>query len=213
MIYVYVGVAMGWAWTRKTAAEFTSSWRVRVVCAVLFASALSYWAFIALSQSRYVQVEIPVWMGHVPRQDYLKNHFHHDLDYPNPLLSEQFADWIASKTAPSDKILVWGLECQIYALAQRMYATQAPFHMLLTGEAARQTGAWQTAQQERFMRLLESERPVLFIITTRDANPVEPLPSNALLSRVPGLEAFLRKNYEVAGTFERFIVLKRLDTK
>ncbi len=213
MIYVYAGVAMGWAWKRKAAKAFTSGWFLRVACAILFGAAVAYWGVIALSQSRYAQVEVPVWLGRVPRQVYSKNQFHHNLDYPNPLVSEQLAAWIASKTDPSDKILVWGLECQIYALAHRMYATQAPFHMLLTGAAARQALAWQVSQQKRFMRLLESERPVFFIITTRDANPVEPVPSNTQLSRVPGLEKFLRKNYSLAGTFERFIVLKRLETK
>lgn len=212
MIYVYAGVAMGFAWRRRAVGERTLTWAARLACAVLFGVAVAYWAVVALTQSRYVQVEVPAWMGNLPRKAYLTSQFHHDLDYPNPHVSEQLAAWIDSQTGPDDTIVVWGLECQIYALAHRMYATQAPFHMLLTGKAAQQASAWQVAQRERFMRLIKREPPALFIITTRDANPVQPMPSNALLSRVPGLEEFLRKNYSLAGTFERFIVLKRLDT-
>ena len=152
-----------------------------------------------------MSVEWPARLCAADRSDYLAQHYPPRDDYPSPVVCEGLAGWIQKRTTAEDRILVWGLECQIYVLADRMFATQAPFDLMLTSAAAgRMASDWQARQRRRFIDLLKSERPRLIVVTSRDSNPVEPRASDVDIDKVPGFRDCLYAQYELVHQRERF---------
>ena len=210
MVLVFGGVFMAWPWESRHLAPLKRGSLSRIVLCVVFSIPTLHMIYASYTSSRYAQVEVPAWRGQLSRTEYLEQHYAHDKGYPNPAVSESLADWLRQRTTPDDTILVWGLECQVYALARRRYATQAPFDFMLTSEAvSRGAPDWQNKQRRRFIELLRSDKPKFFVVTTRDVNSVEKVASDEALELIPGLSEYLREEYTLATTIERFKVLQR----
>lgn len=210
MVLVFGGVFMAWPWESRHPGPLKRISLSYIVLCVVFSIPTFHMIFVSYTSSRYAQVEIPAWRGHLKRTDYLERHYAHDQSYPNPAVSESLADWLRQRTTPNDTILVWGLECQIYALARRRYATQAPFDFMLTSKAvSRGARDWQNRQRRRFLELLRRDEPKFFVVTTRDINAVETVASDEALELIPGLSEYLREEYTLATTIGRFLVLQK----
>jgi len=210
MMIAFGGVALQWSWRSDNFKPFKLKSVLHLILIPALLAGSGYGMFTAFTGTRYAHVEYRVWKGEIPRDQYLRKYFSHRKDYPNPALSEELARWIAGRTKPDDKILVWGHECQIYVLADRLYATQAPFDQCLSsidlqGDCAK----WHDRQKTRFLALLDAEKPVYFIVTTKDRNVVEKLSSDRAMKNVPGLKDYLRRKYTQVRTMQRFIIYKR----
>lgn len=150
--------------------------------------------------SHYVKAEIPAWLKQFEREDYLKNNFlmiGPETGVSSPIASEKTSEWLRQNSLPEDKILVWGLECQIYVLSSRMFATHSPFDFLLTADLSADKNAtdWQTKMRLQFINQLIEEKPKYLIIVNNDINAFEPLPSNESLALIPGFKSLIAKQY------------------
>lgn len=165
----------------------------------------------ALLMTHYAQAEIPAWLEQISREEYLKNSFpeiNPSIGTPAPTTSEQLAHWLQNNSKPKDKILVWGLECQIYVLARRMFATNCPFDFLLTADLRNNLKAlsWQQKIRQQFMKKLKIDRPKFILIVNGDFSPVEPLPSNEAVGLIPGFQEHIDAHYHKVKTVQMFEV-------
>lgn len=168
----------------------------------------------ALFFSHYAKAELPTWLNRMSRQDYLKNNFPGigpQIGMPSPLVSENLAQWLEQNSLPDDRILVWGVECQIYVLARRMFATQCPFDFLLTANLSgnERAVAWQKNIRQEFMQRLEKEKPIFIIIVSGDFSPVETVHSNEAAALVPGFQEIIDKQYHKVKNIQLFDVYQR----
>lgn len=176
-----------------------------VIVGIIFARALSF--------SQYADT-MATWLKINSRVEYLRSSYkmiNPDNGRPSPLVSEQISEWIRQNSEADDKILVWGLECQLYALSKRMYATNSPFDFILTGDfkSNEKASAWQDSLRKQFMRRLNEDKPKYIIITSHDTNPIEPLPSNESVTLVPGFALFIEKEYNVISKVFPFEIYQR----
>ncbi|MCG8312564.1 MAG: hypothetical protein MI976_05060 [Pseudomonadales bacterium] len=158
-----------------------------------------------LTISNYARVTVPAWFGLIPREEYLTEHYE-PKDSPNPQISEEIALWIQQNTTPDDKILVWGLECQLYSLSNRMFATSSPFDVILSTNDLKTQSAieWQKAERAKFVEQLKTSLPKYILITSQDENPVEPVSSKDAMVFVPGFSEVLANKYFKLNDWERF---------
>jgi hypothetical protein len=163
--------------------------------------------------SHYAQAEVPAWLNRIDRTTYLKecfSWFKHDSGYPGDLEIENLSNWLKAKTSPDDKILVWGLECQLYALSRRMYATHSPFDIILTADLSGNPKAmqWQKSIRTQFVGQLKAERPKFIIVVTNDLNPVEFTTSNEAISLIPEFREILDNFYNLELKLKNFEVYR-----
>lgn len=164
-----------------------------------------------LFMAQYTNAEIPAWLNLVSRETYLENNYKEinpSVGIPSPIASEKMALWISQNSHPEDKILVWGLECQLYVLSKRMYATHSPFDFLLTTDLSKNATAfaWQRKIRQQFIERLDKEKPKFIIIVNSDINTVESTPSNEAVEFVPGLKNLLAMQYSYVKSIEPFDV-------
>ncbi|MDN5280797.1 MAG: hypothetical protein PWR01_4762, partial [Clostridiales bacterium] len=107
-------------------------------------------------------------------------------------------------------ILVWGLECQLYALSRRMYATHSPFDIILTADLSGNPKAmqWQKSIRTQFVGQLKAERPKFIIVVTNDLNPVEFTTSNEAISLIPEFREILDNFYNLELKLKNFEVYR-----
>jgi Dolichyl-phosphate-mannose-protein mannosyltransferase len=205
-----IGILIAWAVRAENFRPLR--WRstvFAVIALVCFAATASH-LHHSLTKTRWARNELRVFTGKLDRDRYLKKRYRTGKDYPPPRVSEKLARWINKRTKPDETVQIWGHESQIYVLADRDCATQVPFDQTLgsiplEGNAA----AWLEKQRQRFIDLLETNKPKFFIVTTKDRNPVEKEPSDKSLKNVPGLPEYLEAQYEFLRDFDRFKIYKR----
>lgn len=185
--------------------------RERKTALLLIVLCLGSLAGRALLITHYAQAEIPAWLEQISREEYLKNSFPEigpSIGVPSPSTSEQLANWLQTNSNPKDKILVWGLECQIYVLARRMFATNCPFDFLLTANLKDNPKAlsWQQKIRQQFMKKLEIDRPKFILIVNGDISPVEPISSNEVIGLVSGFQEHIDAHYHKVKTVQMFEV-------
>ncbi|EKD82683.1 MAG: hypothetical protein ACD_39C01154G0001, partial [uncultured bacterium] len=166
-----------------------------------------------LLQTHYAKAEVPVWLKLISRENYLQNHFSSTTakqGIASPLSSENLAEWIKQNSRPNDKLLVWGLECQLYVLSMRGHATDFPFDILLTSNLSGKTKAlaWQNILRQQFIQQLKNEMPKFIVIVNNDSNPTEPVSSNEAIAFVPGFQTFLDNSYRKVKSVELFDVFE-----
>ena len=202
-----ISAATVWRWSRLVPWR-RRSWLV-LALGLLLAFGLVHSFQLSMTKTHYAKAEWPVWRGQMARAQYLKKQFKQNGDHAAPPVSEAVAAWLRRETTPQDTILVWGLECQIYALADRMYATQAPFDQMLSALAPGKEVERLREEKRRFVRRLAADAPKFVLITTRDSNKVETLPSDQVIWRIPGFQEELDTHYVRREDFDRFIVYQR----
>lgn len=207
---LFAGIAFWWSVSRIRPLRGSVRSIVFSLLTVICLTGLGLSIHQSLTKFRYGKMELPAWRQEITRTEYLNRHYKHNGDHPNPGVSENLADWLRQRTTKQDKIMVWGHECQLYVLADRSYATQAPFDQLLTAKLNDANAAgWLAGQQKRFIDLLDRDAPKYFIVTTRDKTKVERLPSDRSLLLVPGLEEYLARHYLFVRNFERLRIYQR----
>ena len=206
---LFGGVALAWAWRRRNFFPWRKTSAIYLAAGLLFTFAFAKTMHHSFTDSRYMKLEWRAWRGELTRGAYLNKLDNGKGDHPGPTVSESLAAWLRERTTPRETILVWGHECQIYALADRLFATQAPFKQMLTGIDPTREPPGLTAQKQRFLRLLDVDAPKFFLVTTHDANPVERITSDRALSRVAGLPEYLAAHYTFLQWYDRFQVYQR----
>ncbi|EKD82684.1 MAG: hypothetical protein ACD_39C01154G0002 [uncultured bacterium] len=206
-MFIIAGNWFAMIWARDNKSWFCKETKLALTL-TLFSGV--FWV-IGLTQQHFVKAELPAWANLISREEYLSKHFADiipDTGRPSPGASENLAEWIEQNSNPDDKILVWGLECQLYALSRRMYATHCPFDYLLTRDVSGSPRAmeWQKTIRSQFMAKLKLERPKFIIIVSNDANTVEPVPSNEAVAVVPGFQSFVANQYCKVKSLELFDV-------
>lgn len=176
--------------------------------AIIITLAVCFVLFRALFMTDYARAEVPAWLNVMSRHEYLNNRYpriNPESGIPSPAASEQLGAWLRQSSQPEDKILVWGLECQIYALAKRMYATHSPFDFILTVDLNNNRAIlWQKQMQQQFISQLVNEKPKYIVIVNHDTNPLEPVPSNESVDKIPGFREIISNHYQHALKIEPF---------
>ncbi|MES4887293.1 glycosyltransferase family 39 protein [Streptomyces sp. NPDC096012] len=127
---------------------------------------------------------------------------------PELLHVQRIASALEQRTAPSDRVLVWGIHPETYWLADRMPATRYLTAGLLTnysggrdgtqvGEKYAVAGTWPV-----FRREMGAHRPALVVDDSR-GKPYAP-------GRVPGLRRLLAAGYEEVGTVDGAVLYARV---
>ncbi|MGW1026509.1 ArnT family glycosyltransferase [Streptomyces sp. NPDC002577] len=129
---------------------------------------------------------------------------------PRPELThaQRVAAAVAHRTAPGDRVLVWGIHPETYWLADRTPATRYLTAGLLTnysggrngpqvGEKYAVAGAWPVFRQE-----MRRHAPALIVDDSR-GKPYAP-------DRVPSLEHLLAAGYEAVGTVDGAVLYARV---
>ncbi|MFG2606196.1 ArnT family glycosyltransferase [Streptomyces sp. NPDC048514] len=121
---------------------------------------------------------------------------------------QRLAAALEQRTAPTDRVLVWGIHPETYWLADRMPATRYLTAGLLTnysggrdgtqvGEKYAVAGAWPV-----FRREMGAHRPAL-VVDDSQGKPYAP-------GRVPGLRRLLAAGYEEVGTVDGAVLYARV---
>jgi hypothetical protein len=117
------------------------------------------------------------------------------------------ASWIASHTAPTESVLVWGFEPAIYWLSERRPATRFIYDVP-------QRSPWQTAvSQSLMLREVVASRPAVVVVQHNDVFPAvtgKASDSYADLRFFPSLGRLLEEKYQFVETIEDFDLLVRL---
>ncbi|MCV6594659.1 MAG: hypothetical protein OIF48_17040 [Silicimonas sp.] len=131
-------------------------------------------------------------------------------DKAGPDESRKVAAWIAQNTDAQELIFVWGMESQIYILADRMFVgpsfADAP---IWQPQLAEKHPAYFGRQSAEFLKRLHATPPAVFVVARNDANPVEPMASDEALQTLPPLVAFLDENYTEQFSTRNLIVYQR----
>ena len=208
-LFLLAGAGMAWVWKDRTEDSTRPRGALFFVAALYMTLAVGLLFAQSFTSSLWARATVPTWFGSISRSEYLGENFSHGRDFPNPLVSETLADTIRRHTDPEDTILVWGLECQLYALSGRMYATNTPFDYLISSEAITQgASGWQAEKRQEFISMLQKQRPKYIIVVTRDNTLVEPMPSDEAIALIPGFQQFIDRNYHLEDTVERFKVYR-----
>ena len=129
-----------------------------------------------------------------------------------PSESRQVADWIRSETTPDDRIFVWGMESQIYVLADRMFIGQsfadAP---IWHPQLAESRPGYFNRQSAAFLKTIQATPPKVFVVARNDANPVEPMPSNESLKTLPDLARLIENDYRLEFSTPQLLVYRLTD--
>ena len=206
-IIMIAGSGLAWAWGKnkntgkqKLSSDLLLPCILTVILGVVF--------FRAMFMTRYINVDVPAWSGSLDRDIYLENHFRISDSIPLPSENERLAAWIKTNSQDDDLILVWGLECQIYVLSDRLYATNAPFDVILSSLSLEGSKAekWQMEMREQFIVSLREQQPKFIVIVSNNANFMTPLPSNESVALVPGFQSLLDRHYTKVKTLGLFDV-------
>jgi hypothetical protein len=163
----------------------------------------------SLTKREYGRMVAPAWRGEITRHRFLTRNYRLGRDHVLPEQSEMLAVWLRANTRPDETILIWGHECQLYALSDRMYATQAPYDQCLSTFVPGREPPQMTEEKRRFLRLLEVDRPKFIFVATHDANPVEALASDQAIKRVPGFQQYLDEHYTRLPDVKPFLLYQR----
>ena len=177
--------------------------------AVVFLFPLGKTAHHSLTKKQYARAVVPTWRGDMTRHRFLTRYFKQNGDHAAPELSEKLAAWLRANTRPDETILIWGHESQIYVLADRMYATQAPYDQCLSTFVPQHEPPQMTEEKRRFLRLLDVDRPKYIFVMTRDRNPVETLSPDQSIVRVPGFKEYLDTHYTQLPNYDRLLLFQR----
>jgi hypothetical protein len=163
--------------------------------------------------SQYARVEVPVWQGKIDRGTYLKRYFNWVKDaegYPSDYNMEKLGHWIKENSLPHEKILVWGLGCQLYALSERLYATHSPFDLILTSNLRQspKARAWQKTLREEFITQLAEEKPRFIVLLADDFTPVESISSKEAVKLIPGFQTLLNNTYAKEFSLDKFEIYR-----
>jgi hypothetical protein len=178
----------------------------RTVALAGLAALIALGALETVRWSRAYSDDGRVLTGVLPRERYL-------LGFPggvSPAVEEQAAEYLRTHSAPSDKLLVWGLGPGIYALADRAPVGRYPFHKLLYTDAplSRMIGHIDEHRAELMTRL-RADKPPYVLVGRGDANGFEPQSSFQSMMAWPELRDLLHDQYAPETEIGRFVVLRR----
>jgi len=169
--------------------------------------------FAAIAAGLLVSTGYPVRflnLGHVvlggaSRNDYWFSDIH---DTPGFSLGEQMtiADYVRKRTAPTDRVFVWGVDPLVNLLAQRPTVSRFIYNHPLAA-----TWAWPGYRTE-LMHALEADTAAIFITEHDDATPWvtgNGRDSYEALMAFPKLRDFVVANYELETRVGRFDILRR----
>ena len=128
-------------------------------------------------------------------------------------VSESYAlgEWLCERTAPEDRIQVWGHESLVYFFAQRRAASRfQTSNPLITRPDDRDVTPMQRAWQREFLADLHRHAPPYIAVTQEDAwwwAPGERT-SFELVDEVPGFRSLLEGRYVEAGEVGRFLIYR-----
>ena len=211
-IFIVAGCGLAWAWDCIWSCSRESGASKRTIFALLLLLTVGILFARALFLTNYAKAEVPAWLNLISREEYLNTHFAKVVPgVPSQRSSETLAEWVKQNSLPEDKILVWGLECQLYVLADRMYATHSPFDVMLTIDVShnKKAAVWQKTIRQQFIQQLESDSPKFIIIVNNDANPIETVPSNEAIAFIPGFQTLIDNQYQKIKSIELFDVYQR----
>jgi len=207
-LFMIAGCGISYMWRSRDSSY--EKWNIKTwVFTLILTLGIGLLFSRALFATRYAEAEVLTWAGQITREEYLKTYFEED-DFPHPLVTENLAAWIGNNTLPEEQILVWGFECQLYALSNRLYAANSPFDFILSSNLLSNPEAikWQKTVQSEFLSKLKSELPKLILIVSDDVNPVEPVASNESMANISGFSDFISEKYTKEKDFERFEIFK-----
>ncbi len=163
----------------------------------------STFLIIPIYLSSYVKFLLPLSFGVMERDHYLKRE-QFITEFVSPTIKEKVAQWIKLNTQTEDRILVWGMECEIYTLSNRMYASMAPFDLIISNKGFYDANPeWMTAKRTQFLNDLIYEKPKVIIIVHDDTNRFEPIPSSESVLEIPGFSTFINQNYRKLTILDR----------
>ncbi len=113
-----------------------------------------------------------------------------------PGRDREIGRYIAARTTPDQRILVWGLVPAIYFQAARRPATRYLFHhhLLTDAPVSLQLPGLEQRQAE-FMQGLQQDKPVFILVGRGDRNIFEPRDSYEQMRRFPAFHRFVRQHY------------------
>jgi hypothetical protein len=196
---------VGLDWLGRAALEAKGN-RQLVAGAGLLAAALFATHEAASWYARY-RVDADFRAGRLSRAMFLRSF---QVGAFSPATEEEAARHLRERTAPDDRVLVWGLSPGIYALADRPPATRYPFHQVLLTEApfSLQYGSL-AARRDEFLEGLRGRPPVYLLVGTGDANGFEPTDSRTELMQFPELRALVEREYQQESPIGAFLVYRR----
>ncbi|EKD83115.1 MAG: hypothetical protein ACD_39C00875G0003 [uncultured bacterium] len=193
------GCSFAYAWHLV----YRSRFLIQLACISILSLVLIIWTKTVFSNSRFANAELLLWQNKISREEYMAK-FYKRVYGTFPHEIEILAQWIKKNSLPTDKILAWGLECQLYSLSERMHATHSPFNLMLIYDLTGNTmaNAWQAKIRHQFVQQLAAEKPKFIIIVNNDSGP---MPSNLAVAVIPGFQAIIDDRYgkvESIGPFD-----------
>ncbi|MBL4865048.1 MAG: hypothetical protein JKY67_01575 [Pseudomonadales bacterium] len=205
-LYLVAGIGGAHAWKVWWALRDKATGKKYFLLNCALSLGLAIMFLLAVTATPYGRGLLPTYFGAMERTAYL-DEFYDPPDSPHPNVSESTAKWVNENTAESDTILVWGLECQIYSLSNRLYASNSPMDFILSDISfVGKPSEWLAEKQQEFILRLIQDAPKFILITTNDANSVEPIPSNVAMHNVPGFVELIAERYIQLPDQERFNV-------
>ena len=118
----------------------------------------------------------------------------------------EVAQFVRSRTAPTERIWVWGFEPAIYLFADRAPATRFIYDLPLSIGVP---NPWTQQWQQEALQALVQQPPRYIIVATQDVSAVEREDSYTQLRRFPEFAAWLAQEYTLQTQVERFLVYRR----
>lgn len=155
----------------------------------------------------YTTQLVPAAFAAQARDEYLANYYAPN-DQPHPIVSEHVANWIKRHTATDDPIYVWGMENQIYALANRPFASRHHFNYLLFAdlESHNELHSWQKTLRQEYLTALKNNPPRVYIETFYVGDASNRHMSLQDIRNIPQLSEFVRNRYDKVAQIDRLDV-------
>ena len=171
--------------------------------------ALLLLALLVLPPSTVVASEMRWWVGDVLiRRDYelyMKLFANRDVC---PRVNAQVGAYLAAHTTPTDTILQWGLEPDLYLYSGRDPASPLWASFFLTATLDRNPELHLKLLQQ-LLGDLKRNRPRYFVVVDNDRNAVMRKTSRQSLKDEPLLDRYVRENYCEETRIEDFQLLRR----
>jgi hypothetical protein len=115
----------------------------------------------------------------------------------------KISEFVASNSAPSDKVLIWGWDPLVYILAHRRTPTRFGFSYPLTIP-----GPLRDEYRSRFLRDIGAAPPTYIIVDARDPWELPARSGLSLLNDFPDFNALIHREYAVASSVSSFQIWK-----
>jgi len=204
----YVEAARRMSWRELSPVRDARNLLLALTMAALASYAVATWAqsavdSIALHTGRMTLAQF--YGGEVEPGGYRERFGRYGFGDFSYWADDEVAAYVRERTAPGDRIFVWGFEPLIYFLADRRPASRFLMdHPLHAPFASRQ--AW----RRELLEDLRRDPPVYFIVASRDLYELEEEESTVQLQQFGPLAEFVRRNYspEIV-TIEDFTLMRR----